>query len=84
MKSKVEKLAERMRELGHPVVISSFRRTRAGRHQRASGAWLWSFNGAKPCREYGSLWSVTDLLKAPRLTIAQVHAGLNDWEVFPE
>lgn len=86
MKTKVQRLAERMAALGHPVDVSSFQRTRAGRHQKASGGWAWSIGESRSSREYGSLWTVTELLKSPGLTIAQINPQccISDWEVFPE
>lgn len=62
-------LARRVRdELGIPLRWEPnaifIRRTRAGRHQRAAGAWSWVFH---PASHIGSAERASDLLKAPKL-----------------
>ena len=60
------------------------RRTYAGYWQRAAGAMSWTFaHKHEYIGEIGSQWSITELMKAPRLSIMYNDSG-NMNEIDPE
>lgn len=64
-KSLAERLATKIeRELGVVCDPKSFRRTYAGRWQKASGAWVWTMQTAKePYSDIGSGTAASECVK---------------------
>lgn len=79
----LQRLTRRLADMGHAASPSTFKRTRAGRHQRAAGAWSWSMERLDGFGEFGSLWSVSKLLKAARLDVRKIR-GTSDYDITPE
>lgn len=53
-------------DLGVVCVKDGFRRTYAGYWQRRAGAWSWE-GVTEDGRRIGSIWTVSELLKSPKL-----------------
>ena len=86
-----EKLRDRLdKELGLGIAESKlvFRRLYPGWGQRANGHWLWCFEADEQStsrRDIGSIFRVSDLLKAKRLTSYRYSHVPNDLiEIFCE
>ena len=61
---KVEKFCELAnRKFNLSLNPETFRRTYAGYWQRSEGAWSWWMQDVESLNSYGSIWSITELLK---------------------
>jgi hypothetical protein len=77
-----QRLVARLRAMGVPLPDEvELVRTRAGRAQRAAGAWSWAayVPGGRELR-LGSQAPITELLRAHRLTVSQ-YSPSDDMEV---
>lgn len=67
----LSRLVRRLRE-EHDLDLEddlSMFRTRAGRHQRAAGAWAWFVLDSKNREVLASQYPISELVKAPKLTV---------------
>lgn len=62
--------------------IAAVRRTRAGRHQRAAGAWSWLAVDKEGAEVVGSQWSIAEVVLAHHCN--QVVTYRADWDLVPE
>lgn len=78
-----ERLRHQLQDILKKLIVpGSFRRTSAGRHQRANGAWCWCMK-VFPANLVGSHWTVRELLSCKgRLEIRRDRFG--DWTVDRE
>lgn len=77
------RLLVRLRTMGLNVPEgATIGRVYAGHWQRSAGAWSWTVEPSQ-VQGIGSLWTVTGLLRVPRL-IAVWSRQTGDWEVQPD
>ena len=61
-------IAERLKK--HDLYVDPvIYRTRAGRHQKAAGAWLWFMKSTSRSYTVGSQTRVTELMRCPGWTV---------------
>jgi hypothetical protein len=76
-----QRLLARLAAMGVPLCRGSeVHRTRAGRHQRAAGAFAWFVSPDPAGCEIGSRWPVTDLVRCDRLMVVET---VGSHEVHP-
>jgi len=79
-----DKLLARLRRDGFADRFPSgsvLRRLRAGRHQRAAGAWLWCGDGNLAASNTGSTYTMSELLASNSLE--RLDSRIGTTEVFP-
>lgn len=74
------KLEKRLASLGIRV-IPKINRLYPGRNQRSAGAWSWFVRTRDNMTDVGSCWTVTQIVKAERLTAS---SKIGSIEIFPE
>ena len=78
------RLADKIQEdLGIACMKDSLRRTYAGYWQRRAGAWSWE-GVTEDGRRIGSIWSVTALLKSPKLGFVESVNWHSELEIGPD
>lgn len=72
------------RETGFKVKENSFRRTYAGKHQKAAGCFLWWFILECPSGAWiGSCFTATECLRKDRQLIVEQNIT-GEYEIYPE
>lgn len=84
MKADANRLAEKLsakieQELGIQCNPETFRRTYAGRHQKAAGAWVWLMSEKDGIHDVGSCWPASECVKK-KYSLSLGKYG----EIFPE
>lgn len=78
------RLADKIQnDLGVVCMKESFRRTYAGYWQRRAGAWSWE-GVTEDGRRIGSIWSVSELLKSPKLGFVESVNWHTELEIGPD
>jgi hypothetical protein len=61
---------------------ATIRRTYAGRHQKATGAWTWFLlDPADVARDLGSSYTVTELARAKKITANAMRHGATEIDI---